>query len=93
MQRETDYVYLLKNLFVITKIITIVYCTYVLVKHNVWSCKTEIKFASTVLAKAVLTRPSVCSKSAIFREAWHIVNLQPCPCPLEALIPHIRAFK
>ena len=50
-------------------------------------------FTYTVLAKAVLTRPSVCSKSAIFREAWHIVNLQPCPCPLEALIPHIRAFK
>ena len=47
----------------------------------------------TVLAKAVLTRPSVCSKSVIFREAWHILNLQPCPCPLEALIPHIRAFK
>ena len=34
-----------------------------------------------MLAKAVLTRPPVCSKSAIFREAWHIVNLQSCPCP------------
>ena len=26
-----------------------------------------------------INKPSVCSKSAIFREAWHIVNLQPCP--------------
>ena len=26
-------------------------------------------------AAVVLTRPSLCSKSAIFREAWHIVNL------------------
>ena len=46
----------------------------------------------TVIGTVVLTRPSLCSKSAIFREVWHIVNLQPCPCPFEALIPHIRAF-
>ena len=42
----------------------------------------------TGLAKVVLTRPSVCSKSAIFREAWHIVNLQSCSCPLEANTTH-----
>ena len=46
----------------------------------------------TVIGTVVLTRPSLCSKSAIFREVWHIVNLQPFPCPLEALIPYIRAF-
>ena len=37
-----------------------------------------------MIGTIVLTRPSLCSKSAVFREAWHIVNLQPCPCPLEA---------
>ena len=55
--------------------------------------KSVLGTCDTVIGTVVLTRPSLCSKSAIFREAWHIVNLQPCPCPLEALIPHIRAFK
>ena len=48
-----------------------------------------IRITATVIGTVVLTRPSLCSKSAIFREVWHIVNLQPC---LEALIPYIRAF-
>ena len=47
----------------------------------------------TVVLISLVTMPTLCSKSAIFREAWHIVNLQPCPWPLEVLIPHIRAFK
>ena len=45
-----------------------------------------------MIGTVVLTRPSLCSKSDIFIEAWHIVNLQPRSCPLQALIPHIRAF-
>ena len=58
------------------------------------SCDVRTEHANryTVIGTVVLTRPSLCSKSAIFREAWHIVNLQPRSCPLEALIPHIRAF-
>ena len=47
---------------------------------------------NTVVLISLQTRPTLCSKSAIFREVWHIVNLQPCPYPLEALIPYIRAF-
>ena len=33
------------------------------------------------------------SKTAIFRGAWHNVNMQPLPWAPTALIPHIRAFK
>ena len=54
---------------------------------------TKSSFTCTMISTVVLTRPFLCSKSAIFIEAWHIVNLKPCSYPLEALLPHIRAFK